>query len=33
MFALLGKPGYQSETERLKQAVSARAEGGVVRFT
>jgi glucose-6-phosphate isomerase len=32
MFALLGKPGYQSETERLKQAVSKKAAGGVIRF-
>jgi glucose-6-phosphate isomerase len=32
MFALLGKPGYQSETQRLKQAVSRKAAGGVIRF-
>jgi len=33
MFALLGKPGYQNETERLKQAVSKKAGGGVIRFS
>jgi glucose-6-phosphate isomerase len=32
MFALLAKPGYESETERLRQAVSGKAEGSVITF-
>ena len=32
MFALLAKPGYEKETEKLKAAVGETVEGSVVGF-
>lgn len=32
MFALLGKPGYTDETERLRKAVSEKPDGSIITF-
>jgi len=32
MFALLGKPGYEAQTEKLKASVANQPEGSIIRF-